>query len=56
MSVLVELHNAGDATIRREVQAVVEHVLNDRLGDWRVSIVGSRAKEDWEMKVEALRV
>jgi hypothetical protein len=52
MSVLVELHNTGDATIRREVQAIVEHVLSGRPGEWRVSIVGSRAKEDWEMKVE----
>ncbi len=52
MSVLVELHNTGDATIRTEVQAIVEHVLSGRPGKWRVSIVGSRAKEDWEMKVE----
>ena len=52
MSVLVELHNTGDATIRTEVQVIVEHVLSDRPGEWRVSIVGSRAKEDWEMKVE----
>ncbi len=47
---LVELHNTGDATVRTEVQAVVEHVLSGRPGEWRVSIVGSRAKEDWEMK------
>ena len=52
MSVLVEFHNTGDAAIRSEVQAIVEHVLSDRPGEWRVSIVGSRAKEDWEMKVE----
>jgi hypothetical protein len=52
MSVLVELHNTGDATIRTEVQVIVEHVLSERPGEWRVSIVGSRAKEDWEMKVE----
>jgi hypothetical protein len=52
MSVLVELHNTGDAAIRTEVQAVVEHVLSGRPGEWRVSIVGSRAKEDWEMQVE----
>jgi hypothetical protein len=52
MSVLVELHNTGDATIRTEVQVIVEHILSDRPGEWRVSIVGSRAKEDWEMKVE----
>jgi hypothetical protein len=50
--VLVELYNTGDATVRTEVLAVVEHVLSGRPGEWRVSIVGSRAKEDWEMKVE----
>jgi len=30
---------------------MIEHVLSDRNGDWRVSIVGSRASNDWEMKV-----
>lgn len=49
---LVELHNTGDAAIRAETQAMLEHVLSSRPGEWRVSIVGSRAKEDWEMKVE----
>jgi len=52
MAVLVELHNTGDATIRTEVQTIVQHVLSGRPGEWRVSIVGSRANEDWEMKVE----
>jgi len=52
MSVSVEMHNTGDARLRTEVQAAVEHVLSDRPGEWHVSIVGSRAKEDWEMKVE----
>lgn len=52
MTVSVEMHNTGDSTLRAEVQAVVEHVLSDRPGEWRVSIMGSRAKEDWEMKVE----
>jgi hypothetical protein len=50
--VLVELHNAGDATIRTEVQALVEHALSDRTGDWRVSIMGSRTNDNWEMKIE----
>src|SRR5262245_53697289 len=52
MSVLVEFHNTGDASIRSEIEAIVEHVLSGRPGEWRVSIVGSRAKQDWEMKVE----
>jgi hypothetical protein len=46
MSLLIELHNTGEATIGREVQAIVEHVLSDRLGEWRMSIVGCRTKED----------
>ena len=45
MSVLVELHNTGDATIRTEVQVIVEHVLSDRPAEWRVSIVGSGRTE-----------
>ena len=52
MAVSVELHNTGDPTVGREVQALVEHALSDRAGEWRVSIVGSRANENWEMKVE----
>jgi hypothetical protein len=41
-------HNTGDTTIRTEVQAIVEHVLSVRPGKRRVSIFGSRTKEDWE--------
>ena len=52
MPVMLELSNAGSAQIRSELQAVIEHVLSDRPGDWRVFIVGSSAKDDWEMKVE----
>ena len=52
MAVLVELHNTGDPAVGREVQALVEHVLSDRAGDWRVSIMGSRTNDNWEMKVE----
>jgi hypothetical protein len=52
VAVSVELHNTGDPAVGREVQALVEHALSDRAGDWRVSIVGSRANDDWEMKVE----
>jgi len=51
MAVSLELHNTGDPSIGAEIQALVEHHVGDRLGDWRVSIVGSRESDDWEMKV-----
>ncbi len=52
MSIMVEMQNTGDQSARAEVVAMIEHVLCDRDGDWRVSILGSRATADWEMKVE----
>ena len=52
MPVFLELQNAGDLTVRNELQAVIEHVLSNRPGDWRVSILGSRAKEEWDLKLE----
>ena len=51
MAVTVEMHNTGDTVLRAEVVSVIEHVLSDRPGDWRVSIVGSQANEGWEMKI-----
>jgi hypothetical protein len=51
MAVTVEMHNTGDPVLRAEVVSVVEHVLSDRPGDWRVSIVGSQANDGWEMKI-----
>jgi hypothetical protein len=29
----------------------MEHAFSDRPGDWRVSIVGSRGTDNWEMKI-----
>ena len=52
MAVSVELQNTGDAGVGAEVRALVEHALSDRAGDWRMSIIGSRASNNWEMKVE----
>ena len=46
------MQNTGDPRARGEIVAVIEHVLSDRPGKWRVSIVGSHANDDWEMKVE----
>lgn len=48
----METHNTGDSISRNELVAMIEHVLDGRPGDWRVSIMGSRASENWEMKVE----
>ena len=50
MAVSLELHNTGDPGANAEIRALVEHALNDRPGDWRVSIVGSRENDSWEMK------
>lgn len=51
MGVTVEMHNTGDAERQRDVVAIVEHVLSDRPGDWRVFIIGSQANDRWEMKI-----
>jgi hypothetical protein len=52
MAVTVEMQNTGDSRARREILAGVEHVLSDLAEGWRVSIVGSRTNDNWEMKVE----
>ena len=51
MAVTVEMQNTGDPGLQREVVATIEHVLSDRAGDWRVSIIGSQANDRWEMKI-----
>jgi hypothetical protein len=33
------------------VVAIIEHVLSDRPGDWRVSIMGWQGSDLWEMKI-----
>jgi hypothetical protein len=42
MAVSVEMHNTGDPEVQRDTVAIVEHVLSDRPGDWRVLILGSQ--------------
>ena len=51
MAVVVEMQNTGDPGLQREVAATIEHALADRPGDWRVSIIGSQANDQWEMKI-----
>jgi len=55
MAVVVELHNTGHVANQAEIVASIEHVLHDERGDWRISILGSRGNDDWEMKVEGPR-
>jgi hypothetical protein len=52
MAVVVEMQNAGDSKARAEIALVIDHVLSDRPGEWRVSIVGSRENDNWELKIE----
>jgi len=42
----------GDAQLYRDITAHLEHAFSGRLGEWRVSIAGSRAAENWELRVE----
>ena len=51
MPVSVEIEHTGDRKMQAEVRVVIEHVLADRLGDWRVSIMGSQANDQWELKI-----
>jgi hypothetical protein len=52
MGVTAELENLGDTRLSQEITASIEHALSERRGDWRVTIAGSRASENWEMRVE----
>lgn len=52
MGVAIELQNLGDAQLCREIVAKIEHALSGKRGQWRVSVTGSRASENWEMRVE----
>ena len=52
MAVRIEMQNTGDPRVRGEIVAIIEHLLHDRAGEWRVSIVGSHANYNWEMRVE----
>jgi hypothetical protein len=51
MAVTVEMQNTGDSDLKADVIASIEHALADRLGDWRVSIIGSQANDQWEIKI-----
>jgi hypothetical protein len=52
MGVTIELQNLGEGQLSREIVARIEHALSDKPGEWRVSVAGSRANENWEMRIE----
>jgi len=52
VGVTVELHNLGDPQLCREIVARMEHAFTGRRGEWRVSVAGSRASENWDLRVE----
>jgi hypothetical protein len=52
MGVAIELQNLGDAQLCREIAVGVEHALSEKTGERRVSIAGSRATENWDVRVE----
>ena len=55
MAVTIELQNLGDAQLCREITVHLEQAFNARRGAWRVSISGSRAAENWDLRVEGPR-
>jgi hypothetical protein len=55
MAVIVEMQNTGDLANRSEIVASIEHALCEEPGDWRISIVGSRGSDAWDMQVEGPR-
>lgn len=52
MGVTIELQNLGDAQLCRDITAHLEHTFSGRQGEWRVSIAGSRAAANWDLRVE----
>jgi hypothetical protein len=52
MGVTIELQNLGDAQLCRDITAHIEHACSGRQGAWRVSIAGSRAAENWDLRVD----
>jgi hypothetical protein len=45
------MQHTGESGLQAEVRAVIEHVLADRPGNSRVSILGSLANGRWKMKI-----
>lgn len=51
MPVTIEAQNTGEANLKRDLVAKIEHIFADRGGDWRVVIVGSKGNDRWDMEI-----
>jgi hypothetical protein len=51
VAVSIDIQNTGDPAGHAELTGMIQHILSDRVGDWQVSIVGSQANKQWEMKI-----
>lgn len=52
MAVSVEIFNTGsDPGERADIKAHIEHALANQLGNWKISIIGSQANDQWQMKI-----
>jgi hypothetical protein len=51
VSLSLDIQNVGDSALKAELAGIIEHTLSGRLGEWRVSILGSRASDEWELKI-----
>jgi hypothetical protein len=51
MPVSVIVAQIGDPRLRERVTETVQQAFAHRDGQWQVSIVGSQANDNWEMKI-----
>ena len=52
VSLTLDIQNVGDPALKTELAGIIEHTLSGRPGEWRVSILGSRANDDWELTIK----
>lgn len=52
MGVTIELQNLGNTQLCREITVLLEHAFSGRQGAWRLSISGSLAADNWDLRVE----
>ena len=46
------VQNLGDAQLCRDIADRLEHTFSGRQGEWHVSTAGSRAAQNWKLRVE----